>query len=693
MTILRPTWRKALSFALVALLSAAGTASAAPAYRLLGQPNLSSLTLATRCPAANAHFGYRNDGGVQMYGPAGIAIDPRGRIFVTDYGGRRVLTWPNFDALTSCAAADGVIGAGDLAGPEAVAVDTQTGYVFVADTLSHTVKGYRLAAGRWVKFVTLGAPDAPGTALSRFNFPRGLALDPSGRLLVADNSNNRVLIFYPPFTSGESARDVITAHFEGGFSGPKALAMSGDTLFVADYDKNRVLRFTGPFNTPTQFYRSSGSFTGLKNPVDLAVHPDGSLLVTDQTNRRIARFADAVFATRQTPTSVFAENIGPEPLGVAADRAGRIYIADYRRFRVLIRDEFVKTTPVTAGPLLKATALLAQFNSRVTLNVDRVAIGQQLLSSEYGKKTDPKAWYGDWLQFAPKGLPLPEIMGAETSDLMRYGDFFPNQDALNELIRHGKAGHIVTLVWHPDNPTGGNAFTPPVSTTALQNAINDATAAGKAWQVQLDRAAAVLKQFQTAGLPVLFRPLHEQNGNFFWWGDNGATGAARRSRQQAWVALWRDMVTDLTVRKGLKNLIFVFGTNQLNYDEVVPPLTYYPGAAWADMVGIDIYDEELDMAGDKRGLQHYAALVSTGKPFGLPEFGQSSDDATGTGPNASKWDARTLATRIRDRYPRTVFATAWLSIVEGDPPVPFVFALPDVSFTKELLADPLIDTQ
>jgi len=454
-----------------------------------------------------------------------------------------------------------------------------------------------------------------------------------------------------------------------------------------------VLRFTGPFRTPDKVYVASGNLTGVTSPVDLAIHPDGSLLVTDQANLRIARYADAVWTTKRTPGSTFNENIGPEPLGVAAGRAGRIYIADYRRFRLLIRDEFVKTTPVTASPTAKAKTLLAQFNARVKLSVDRVAIGQQLLSSEYGKKTDPKAWYGDWLQFKPKGLPLPEIMGAETSDLMRYGDFFPNQDALDELIRHGKSGHPVTLVWHPDSPLGGNAFTPPVSTTVLQNAIKDTTAAGKAWQVQLNRAAAVLQKFATADVPVIFRPLHEQNGDFFWWGDNGATGTARRARQQAWVALWRDMVTDLTVRKGLKNLIFVFGTNQLNYAEVVPPLTYYPGAAWADMVSTDIYDEELDLAGSARGLQHYAALVGTGKPFGLSEFGQSSDDAKGTGPDAAKWDARTLAKRIRDSYPRTVFSIAWYSSIEGTPPVPFVFALPDVSFTKELLADPLIDTQ
>ena len=62
----------------------------------------------------------------------------------------------------------------------------------------------------------------------------------------------------------------------------------------------------------------------------------------------------------------------------------------------------------------------------------------------------------------------------------------------------------------------------------------------------------------------------------------------------------------------------------------------------------------------------------------------------GTGPNGPAWDARTLTTRIRDSYPRTAFAVAWYSSYENG--TPYVFALPDVSFTKELLQDPLIVT-
>jgi hypothetical protein len=96
------------------------------------------------------------------------------------------------------------------------------------------------------------------------------------------------------------------------------------------------------------------------------------------------------------------------------------------------------------------------------------------------------------------------------------------------------------------------------------------------------------------------------------------------------------------------------------------------------------------LGGAERGLRHYAALVTTGKPFGLTEFGQHYGD-TGTGPGAASWDARTLATRVRDSYPRTAFAAAWYSSVQNG--ASYVLALADVAHVQELFEDPLIDTQ
>jgi beta-mannanase len=118
-------------------------------------------------------------------------------------------------------------------------------------------------------------------------------------------------------------------------------------------------------------------------------------------------------------------------------------------------------------------------------------------------------------------------------------------------------------------------------------------------------------------------------------------------------------------------------------------LTYYPGGLWADAVSIDVYNNNLNLAGNERGIQHYTALIGTGKPFGLAEFGQSFTNA-GTALGA-RWDARTLLNRINDTYPQTAFAVAWYSSVVGG--ASYIFALPDVSNTPLLLQHPLIDTQ
>src|SRR5207237_2141174 len=139
--------------------------------------------------------------------------------------GRHIRTLRVCYAHNTVIAADGVICAGYLDGPEAVAIDSHSGLVFVADTLSHIVKGYRKSAASWTKVVTLGEKNVPGSGFAHFNFPRGLAFDPGGRLFVADDSNNRILIFDPPFANGAAASDSIGAGDDGGFAGPKGVAM------------------------------------------------------------------------------------------------------------------------------------------------------------------------------------------------------------------------------------------------------------------------------------------------------------------------------------------------------------------------------------------------------------------------------------------------------------------------------------
>lgn len=91
----------------------------------------------------------------------------------------------------------------------------------------------------------------------------------------------------------------------------------------------------------------------------------------------------------------------------------------------------------------------------------------------------------------------------------------------------------------------------------------------------IDTISAELKKFADADIPILWRPLHEAEGEWFWWGAAGP---------EALKKLWRLMYERMTVTHGLNNLIWVF-THAGDLDE-----NWYPGNDYVDIVGYDGYD-------------------------------------------------------------------------------------------------------
>ena len=82
------------------------------------------------------------------------------------------------------------------------------------------------------------------------------------------------------------------------------------------------------------------------------------------------------------------------------------------------------------------------------------------------------------------------------------------------------------------------------------------------WRTQLDFYADVLQDMEDAGVTILFRPLMEMNGDWFWYGYvNG------QNNQQAYIDLYRDMYDYFTNVKGLDNLIWVYSAN-MAYTEI-----------------------------------------------------------------------------------------------------------------------------
>lgn len=187
----------------------------------------------------------------------------------------------------------------------------------------------------------------------------------------------------------------------------------------------------------------------------------------------------------------------------------------------------------------------------------------------------------------------PAIMGY---DFMQYGATSGSGlQQTEEAIAHWDRGGLVTFAWHWRDPLAANNvaefytdrtdFYIPMNTRGLDTA----SPAFAAIQADIDLIAGELKKLDDAGVPVLWRPLHEASGGWFWW---GRTRNDEVSAAQAFVALWHYMFDRLTNHHGLHNLIWVWNGQSA---------TWYPGDAYADIVSTDIYD----------GSQNYASQVES----------------------------------------------------------------------------------
>jgi Beta-mannanase len=154
-----------------------------------------------------------------------------------------------------------------------------------------------------------------------------------------------------------------------------------------------------------------------------------------------------------------------------------------------------------------------------------------------------------------------------------------------------KKGGIPAYCWHwkdPSlavetfySPSSGNS---PYTTFNLNKAFTDSinymvfnTSSAEYMAIirDMDTVAGYLKILADKGVPVLWRPLHEASGKWFWWGYKGA---------MACKALYRLMFQQFTSVHGLNNLIWVWTS-----DEAGDALDWYPGDAYVDILGRDYY--------------------------------------------------------------------------------------------------------
>jgi mannan endo-1,4-beta-mannosidase len=215
----------------------------------------------------------------------------------------------------------------------------------------------------------------------------------------------------------------------------------------------------------------------------------------------------------------------------------------------------------------------------------------------------------------------------------RADTVMPNRRIANQtLINHWNRGGLVTVTWHSPNPwTGGSAW--QRKATSLTDLTDSGSDAHAAWVRELDGVVESLAELSNAGVVVLWRPFHEMNGGWFWWG---------RRDPEDYVVLWKHMFDYFTKTKKLNNLLWVYSPSTTSSS---PAIAYYPGDELCDIVGLDHYAEGFEFRG-------YAELTALGKPFGITEIGPQRA-------RRGNYDYAELIAAIRDRYPKTVFFQAW----------------------------------
>ncbi|SHM99141.1 glycosyl hydrolase [Fibrobacter sp. UWB7] len=135
----------------------------------------------------------------------------------------------------------------------------------------------------------------------------------------------------------------------------------------------------------------------------------------------------------------------------------------------------------------------------------------------------------------------------------------------------------------------------------------------------VDIVSGYFKQLQEKGIAVVWRPLHEASGGWFWWG----VGSGDCYKQ-----LYRLVFDRMVKTNGLKNLLWVWNINtdpQFGYDYSALNASWYPGDEYVDIVAVDIYDPLND---HNSGANYYNKIVSdvgTNKMIALSENGAIPD--------------------------------------------------------------------
>ncbi len=248
--------------------------------------------------------------------------------------------------------------------------------------------------------------------------------------------------------------------------------------------------------------------------------------------------------------------------------------AKYYLFRLLIdMDTLPYYMPCNSSMIIEARKVLNYF---AEINHKKIITGQHTQTVGQEELAHIKKITGYY----------PKIVGYELLALSQNINPESDKECLEEVednkgtmqvAMYDKSKSILTFTWHMFSPLYGcgKSFYAKNTTFDVRKILcGDETEEYTAFMNELDHMAKVLKHFKEMKKPILFRPFHEADGDWFWWGKYGVEYA-----KDLYIMMYNYFVEE----KGLNNLIWVWNS-----------IGAYPGDEYVDIISVDCYGKEKD---------------------------------------------------------------------------------------------------